>query len=272
MRTKLLRLAFAAASSIALVSCASGYSSFYTPAPYATPEAIAAVRVAPPPATPLLERSGPDDPEKIVAAYAKRGYTIIGHSMFNSGTKESEESALKQGRNVGADLVLVLNPQYTGSVTSNMPMTTPTSTTSHTTGSATAFGPGGTVSAYGNATTTTYGSKTTYIPITVHRSDYGAVYFVKQKFNLGAYVRDLNDAERQELQTNQGVVVLTIVDDTPAFQADILPGDVIAALDGVTVPNYARFGPMTEERKGKITKITLIRRGQRIEKSVQLNN
>lgn len=269
---KLIGLTLVVASSIALVSCASGYSSFYTPAPHATPEAIASVRVAPPPATPLLERSGPDDPERIVAAYAKRGYVIIGHSMFNSGKSESEESALKQGRTVGADLVLVLNPQYTGSVTSNIPLTTPTTTTSYTTGSATAYGPGGTVNAYGNASTTTHGSKTTYIPMTVHRSDYGAVYFVKQKFGLGAFVRDLNDAERQELETNQGVVVLTIVDDTPAFRADILPGDVIAAIDGVTVPNQAGFGSMTTERKGKLTKITLIRRGQRIEKSVQFNN
>jgi hypothetical protein len=212
-----------------------------------------------------------DDPERIVAAYAKRGYLIIGHSMFNSGTAESEESALNQGRNVGADLVLVLNPKYTGSVTSNIPLTTPTTTTSYTTGTATAYGPNGSVNAYGNSTTTTQGSKTTYIPMTVHRSDYGAVYFVKQKFNFGAFVRDLNDAERQELETNQGVVVRTIVDDTPAFMADILPGDVIAALDGFAVPNSAGFGRMTAERKGKKATITIIRRGQRIEKSIQLN-
>ncbi len=272
MNFRSIRLACAAACALSLVGCASGYSSFYTPATGATPEAIASLRAAPPPATPLLERSAPGNPEAILAAYAKRGYVMIGHSMFNSGSNESEASALKQGVSVGADLVLVLNPQYTGSVTSSIPLTTPTSTTSYTTGSATAYGPGGTVNAYGNSTTTTYGSKTTYIPMTVHRSDYGAVYFVKQRFNLGAFVRDLNDAERQELQTNQGVVVLTIVDDTPAFRADILPGDVILAIDGVRVPNQENFGRMTAERKGKLITVSLSRKGQPLEKTVQLNN
>lgn len=257
---------------LALGSCASGYSSFYTPASGATPEAIAALRAAPPPAVPIIERSSPGDPEAIIAAYAKRGYVMIGHSMFNSGKNESEASALKQGMSVGADLVLVLNPQYTGSITSSVPLTTPTTTTSRTSGSATAYGPGGIVNAYGNSTTTTYGSKTTYIPMTVHRSDYGAVYFVKQRFNLGAFFRDLDDAERQELQTNQGVVVLTIVDDTPAFRADILPGDIILAMDGTRVPNQENFVRMLSERKGKLVSISLSRRGQSLEKAVQLND
>ena len=266
------KLALIAVASLALSGCASGFKSFYTPATGATPEAIAANRASPPPSTPILERSAPGDADMILTAYAKRGYSMIGHSTFNSGRNESEASALKQGQVVGADLVLVFNPQYTGSVTSSIPITTPTSTTSYTTGSATAYGPSGTVNAYGNATTTTHGSKTTYIPMTVNRSDFGAVFFVKQRFNLGAYVRDLNDSERQELQTNQGVVVRAIVDDTPAFRADVLPGDVITAIDGVTVPNQEGFGRMTGERKGKLITITIIRRGQQLSKSIQLNN
>jgi hypothetical protein len=276
MNIRFIRLACAAIGTVVLAGCASGYSAFYTPAAGATPEAIASLRATPPPVTPLLERSAPGNSEgnseAILAAYAKRGYAMIGHSMFNSGMNESEASALKQGASVGADLVLVLNPQYTGSVTSSIPLTTPTTTTSYTTGSATAYGSGGTVNVYGNATTTTYGSKTTNIPMTVHRSDYGAVYFVKQRFSLGAFVRDLSDNERQELETNQGVVVLTIVDDTPAFRADILPGDVILAIDGVRVPNQANFGKMTAERKGKLVTVALVRKGQALEKTVQLSN
>jgi hypothetical protein len=272
MKLQAICLAFVGAATLMLASCTSGYKTFYTPSPGATPEAIAALRAAPPPVTPILERSAPGNPETILAAYAKRGYVAIGHSTFNSGTSESEASAVKQGQDVGADLVLVLNPQYTGSETYSIPMSTPTSTTSYTTGSATAYGSGGPVTAYGSSMTTTYGSQTTYMPMTVHRADYGAIYFVKQRFNLGAIVRNLNDKERQELQTNQGVVILTVVDDTPAFKADMLPGDVIATIDGVTVPNQGGFVKMTAERRGKLINITLIRRGQRIEKSVQLNN
>lgn len=272
MNLKHVHLVSIVVVSLALTACASGYSSFYTPAADATPEAIAARRFGPPPETPILERSAPGNSETILAAYAKRGYVMIGHSMFNSGKNESESSALKQGQKVGADLVLVLNPQYTGSVTSNIPLTTPTTTTSYTSGTATAYGAGGTVNAYGNSTTTTYGSKTTYIPMTVHRSDFGAVYFVKQRFNFGTFVRDLDDSERQELQTNQGVVVQVVVDDTPAFRADILPGDIVKAVDGTTVSNQAGFYGLLEQRKGQAVKLSVIRRGQSIEKSVQLNN
>jgi hypothetical protein len=271
MKLKLANTALVLVASI-LTGCASGYSSFYKPAEGATAEAISSIRATTPPAMPILERSAPGNPDAVVAAYAKRGYVVIGTSMFNSGHNESEEAALKQGKSVGADLVLVLNPQYTGTVTSSIPLTMPTSTTSYSSGTATAYGPNGTVNAYGNSTTTTYGSKTTYIPMSVNRSDYGAVYFVKRTFNLGAFVRDLNDTERQELQTNHGVIVLTIVDDTPAFNADVLPGDVITAIDGVSVSNQAGFQSMLGARKGKLVSFSLVRRGQPVEKSIQLNN
>jgi len=255
----------------ALSGCASGYKSFYTPAPGITPESIAVNRANPAPITPTLERSAPGNPEIILAAYAKRGYTMIGHSMFNSGMTESESAAVKQGKAVGADLVLIFNPQYTGSVTSNIPVTTPTTTTSYTSGSATAYGSGGSVTAYGNATTTTYGTRTTYIPMTVNRSDYGAVYFVKQRFNFGAFARDLNDSERQKLQTNKGAVIVAIVDDTPAFMADVLPGDIISTIDGESVPNQAGYTRMMNDRRGQQIKIMLIRNGESIEKTIQLN-
>lgn len=272
MRSAPMRHLLVALSSLVLAGCASGYKSFYTQAPGATPDFISSIRASSPPATPALERSAPADPQLVLAAYAKRGYVMIGNSMFNSGQSESESSALKQGSVVGADLVLILNPQYTGSITTSVPITTPTTTTSQSSGSATAYGPGGPVTAYGTATTTTYGSQTTYVPMTVHRSDFGAVYFVKQRFSLGAFTRDLTDTERQELQSNQGVVVMTIVDDTPAFRADVLPGDVIRAIDGVAVPNAAGFTRMMTEMRGKKVTVAIVRGGQRIEKIVQLGN
>jgi hypothetical protein len=155
MRYGFIRGAFSVVVPLILASCASGYQTFCKSAPGATPEIVAAKRVAPPPEIPILERLAPTNPETILAAYNKRGYASIGCSIFNSGRNESEASALKQGKAVGADLVLVLNPQYSGSITTNLPITTPTSTTSYTTGSATTYGPGGAVTAYGNAATTT---------------------------------------------------------------------------------------------------------------------
>lgn len=257
--------------SLLIAGCASGYQQFYQPRQGATPEAIAATRAAPPPPTPIIERSQPSNPQSVLDAYEKRGYVMIGHSAFNSGMSVPEDSAISLGQEVGADLVLILNPSYSNSVTSAIPITTPTTTTSHTSGSATAYGPGGTITAYGSGTTTTHGSTTNYVPYTAHRFDYGAVFFVKQRFILGAFTRVLNDAERQELQSNKGAVVRLIVDGTPAFDADILVGDVITAIDGQIVSSPKALGDLLGARAGKLIALSIVRRGQHIKKSVQLN-
>ena len=220
-----------------LGACASGYKEFYKPNQNATPEVIATIRVAAPPTNPAIERSQPGDNRIILDAYAERGYFMIGHSMFNSGRTESEDAAVGQARVVGADLVLILNPKYTGTVTSSVPIATPTSSTSYSSGTATAYGPGGSATAYGSGTTTTYGTSTTYIPVTVNRMDFGAVFFIKQKFGLGALFRDLTDSERQELQTNKGVAIRLVVDGMPAFNSDLLVGDIVSAIDGTPVLN-----------------------------------
>lgn len=252
-------------------SCTNAYKTFYKQAPGATPEAITMTRVSPPTGSPIVERSKPADPQTVIDAYMKRGYAIIGSSFFNSGQPEPENAAIKQARLVGADLVLIFNPQYTGSVTSSIPITTPKTSTSYTTGTATAYSPGGTVTAYGSGTTTTTTTQTTYVPITTHRSDYGAVYFVKRRFGLGADFRDLNDAERQMLQTNKGVTIRLIVDDSPAFDADLLIGDIITAIDGTSITNSERFAAILGEKRGQLITISIVRHGQHIEKKVQMN-
>ena len=157
--------------------------------------------------------------------------------------------------------MLIVNPQYTGSVTTNMPLTTPTSQTSYTTGQATAYGSGGTATAYGSATTTTYGTKTTYIPVTVHRSDYAAAYFVKLKYKVGIFTRDLGDEERQKYETNRGAVIQLVVDETPAFNADLLPGDYIKSIDGNRIASSADFSRITENLNGMVP-FVVIRNGQ----------
>ncbi|RQO58436.1 PDZ domain-containing protein [Paucibacter sp. KBW04] len=254
-----------------LSGCASGYKQFYRPAQGATAEAIARLRVAPPPDSPIVERAQPTEAQVVIDAYAKRGYVMIGNSMFNSGRPESEGSAISQAKEVGADLVLILSPKYTGSITSSIPITTPTTSTSYSTATATAYGARGSATAYGTGTTTTYGTTTNYVPMTIHRSDYGAVFFIKQKFRLGAFFRDLSDLERQELQTNKGVVVRLIADGTPAFNADLLVGDKLLSIDGLPIQNSEWLMSYLQDRRGSSVALKLLRHGQYLEKTIALN-
>jgi len=261
---------FALTISVILTGCATGYKDFYKAVNGATPELIAARRAGPPPATPAVERAQPGDKKLIVAAYEKRGFSLIGYSAFNSGKNESERAAIQQGQEVGADLVLILNPKYTGSVTTSVPIVTPTTSKSYSSGTATAYGAGAPVTAYANSTTTTYGTTTNYVPITVNRSDYAALYFIKIRIRLGAIFRNLSDLERQDLQTNKGVVINAIVDGSPAFDADILIGDMVLSVDGQAVTNVTGLQAMLAERAGKQITFGLLRRGQKIEKNIQL--
>lgn len=266
-----LRFISSGCMALALAGCASGYSKFYKPTPNSSPQAIAAMRVAAAPQEPIIERSSPQaDATRVVDAYIKRGYVVIGTSFFNSGRSEGESAAVKQAVQVGADLVLIFDPRYTGSTTTSVPITTPTSSTSYSTGTATAYGRSGSVTAYGSGTTTTYGSQTTYVPVTTHRMDHGAVYFVKRKWGFGTTWRELSDEERQELQTNKGVAVRVVVDDSPAYLADVLPGDILVAVNEVPITNSSSASSLLAQHAGQTVKLSIYRRGQRIEKAVVL--
>lgn len=260
-------------TAVLLTGCASGYQQFYKPVANITPEKISQRRASPPPSTPAIERvHGPAD-QAFLDRYLRRAMVPIGYANFTSGRRENEESALKQGRDVGADLVVVLDPKYVGSSTTSVPITTPTSTTSYTNGTATAYGSrGGAVTINGNATTTTYGTQTTYIPITIDHAGYGAVYFIKQKTSLGIVYRDLTDEERDRLQTNKGMVARLIIDGSPAFEADILVGDIITSFDGRSVSNVAAFELMIGELRGRTVTVKFIRAGQPMEKIIRLNS
>lgn len=218
----------ALSSMVALGGCASGFQSFYRPV--APPQAVEQMRVAPAPAEPLLQHGSPPVDQAISAA-ARQGYLVMGYSSFN-GAHGSDSAALAEGKRVGADLVLVFDPRYTGTRSGSIPLTTPTSQTTYYNGTATAYGSGGSVTAYGSGTATTYGSRTTYIPFHVDRYDFLAVYLFKEHFHTGFLLRPLTDEQRQSLGSNAGGYVYGVVDGSPAFLANVLVGDIVTAVDG----------------------------------------
>ncbi|HVN99193.1 MAG TPA: PDZ domain-containing protein [Steroidobacteraceae bacterium] len=262
MRSALVLLA-------ALIAGCSGYSQFYTAAPGATPDLIAKIRANPPPALPEVEHAG-GNPQDILSPYLRRGYGLIGYSSYSAGGRQSDSGAVDQAKKVGADIVVIISPTYAGSVTSSMPITTPTTSTSYTTGTATAYGSGGSATAYGNSTTTTYGTHTQYVPYTIQRFNYGALYLVKRTFALGVNARPLTDQERAKLQSNKGVFVTSVVDGSPAFREDVLVGDILTAIDGETISGMDEFSSLISAKRGQLVNVTLVRNGSSITKRIQL--
>jgi hypothetical protein len=257
---------------VALSGCANQYKQFYRPVNTDALNRAYQNREHAPLANPLVERVSPAENPQVLERYARKGYAFIGYSSFNSGKQEGINSAIAFAKEIQADLVVVSDPQFTGSQTTVVPVTTPTSTTSFSSGTASAYGSGGVVNVYGSGVTTTYGSFTSMVPVTVNRMDYSAAFFVKMKVRFGAFFRDLNDDERRAMQTNKGSVIRLVVDGSPAFSADLLAGDVITAVNGAQIESTPDLMSTIESQRGQKLILKINRGGSVIEKFVLLTN
>ena len=105
------------------------------------------------------------------------------------------------------------------------------------------------------------GGSTTYqVPYSVNRSDYLATYWIKRKPPiLGILVTDLPDAVRQKLQTNRGVLVLTVMKGSPAFFADVLKGDVLISIDNDDTPDARSFQTTLAKAARKSVTLKIVR-------------
>lgn len=248
---------------LALAGCANPYSQFYrgTPDARVLPSFVAS-------AQPLRIYST-DDFQRDRLVLMRKGYVQFGASSFQGADGHVTEGQLrKQAETVGAQVVL-FSSKYSHTVSGAVPLTLPNTTTSYSQGQATAYGPNGTVNAYGSGTTTTYGSTTTMMPISVSRSDFGAGYFVKTKQHIGLFTEDLADEARRKLGTNAGVHVLTVVEDTSAFRADILPGDFVMAIDDEPVYSASDYLAKVGKAAGKTVRLRINRDGVVSEKAVE---
>jgi hypothetical protein len=247
-----------------LSGCENPYRKYYQPNAGMTPEILAQRRVAPPPERPEVYRG--NDPNSDLAALMDDGYAVIGHSSFN-GTAENENAMVEQAKAVGADRVVIYG-KYARTIQTAMPLTVPTTQTSTTTG--TVFGSGGmaTVSGY----TTTHGSETTYVPISIDRYDFLAYYLVKIRYSFGAHYRNLTTSESQQIGSVNGVTLIGIAHGSPAAAAGFVPGDIITKVNDQAVVDMKQFQQLLTENQGKATKLTMFRSGKLVERTITLAN
>jgi hypothetical protein len=246
--------------------CENAYKKYYQPNAGLSPEFLAQRRVAPPPEHPEVYRG--NEPNSDLAALMAEGYGIIGHSSFNGAAEyENAVAIVEQAKAVGADRVVIYG-KYARTIQTAMPLTVPTTQTSTTTG--TVFGSGGmaTVSGY----TTTYGSETTYVPISIDRYDFLAYYLAKIRPIFGANYRNLTTSESQQIGSVNGVTLSGVVHGSPAAAAGFVPGDIITKVNDQVVGDMKQFQQLLNENQGKATKLTMFRSGKLVERTVTLSN
>lgn len=253
---------------ISLTGCASnGFKKFYNS--NVDDEHVANIRAdAPGDAPKLVSGINIDTDPKMML---EKGYVLIGYSSFFGPGNNSSDDALSQGKKVHADAVIY----YMGhkdTVSAAMPMTTSSRTDSTANINASSYGSGGyrSVSGTGYGTSTTRGTQ--YVPYSVDRFNYFASYWVKRKPPIfGAGLGHLSSEQRSKIKSNKGVVVGYLVKDTPAYNSDILEGDIIRKVNDSDVSDPEGLLRLLEESAGKTIDIEIIRDSQTIHKSVKLN-
>lgn len=197
-----------------------------------------------------------------------KGYIPVGQSLFNSGDSHvNENQVYEQALKVGAQIVLTTN-KYTNTVSGSTPVSVPNVTRTYSSGTATAYGPGSTINAYGAANTTTYGSNTVYVPYSIRRSDFMAIYFVKSKSVIGAFVEPIDNETKKKIQSNSGVRVILVAEDTPAFESNILPGDVLLTLNGHPIKSVENYQDQLQNLPDAPVQITVFRDGKILKKKL----
>lgn len=236
-----MRLILTFIASIVLTACASGYQSFYRP--YDDAKKLPDVRLLSEGEKPAIYSS--DDLDRDVRVAKSKSYQPIGFSSFN-GKIESEQAVINQARNVGAVLVLV-NSKFTENRAITTPLFVPNNQTTYYSGttSGSLNGTYGRSNYTGNYTGNTTGTSTTYgttvVPMTTYqqRFDQTAVFFVKstRKWKFGLIVIDLSPELRLKYERNTGAVIDIVIEESPAFSANVLPGDILIDINSTPVVN-----------------------------------
>ena len=88
---------------------------------------------------------------------------------------------------------------------------------------------------------------------------------------LGLYLQDLSPALAQGfgIGETQGAVITEVMSPSPALKAGLKRGDVIVAVDGRNIKDSSHYGEaLGAVQAGRQVRLTVLRRGQRVDKTV----
>ena len=196
-------------------------------------------------------------------------YVQVGNSSFYNNSIDEAE-AIDQAKRVHAEVVMLYSSNKR-TVSGITPLTLPNTTNSSTNFNGNVYGARGSASYSGTANTTTYGTTTNYIPYSYDQSDFLATYWIKHKPRIfGANYNEPSSELKQQMGSNKGVLVTVVMKDSPAFDADILKGDIIKEIEGILVVNKDGFSEAIDRYQGKEVDLLIYRGYKEIHKRVKI--
>jgi serine protease Do len=203
----------------------------------------------------------------------EKGYVLLGRSKFQASPVD-ENLALAQAKKIGAEVVMV-GHKFVTTKSQTVPMSTwnPGQEVQQTERVIIQDGQKRPKVIERTVTTSTQGEyHTAYVEQNVDYFDYSASYWAKTKApTFGVNVKPLDDALKSELGSNKGVLVRVVIKDSPAYDADILRGDVLLSLAKVEIRDPDHFFSLVERNRGKTVSVLLYRNGQNLSKDVSIH-
>jgi S1-C subfamily serine protease len=263
-----------------LSACAGNYGRSYQAGP-----ANPAADFAPAVGEPRLMTGG--DPAQARLDMYTQGYAVIGTSRL-AGPAGDPADALAQAKKVGAAIVFVASADASagsGSSSANTVHTEgaangvgnyagkTTMYSSETPGQSVAAGSAPTTSTLGtfSGKTTNYDMETAGAPSPAESHTQMALFFAPlQRQGFGVMVDDMTVEQARDAGTTQGVQILAVRNGSPAFSADIRPGDLLLSIEGRSTAEIASAEQAIRQATGHPADIVLVRGGQRITRSVTI--
>jgi serine protease Do len=209
----------------------------------------------------------------------ERGFVCVGFSGFRGGAP-TQQQLVEHAKKVGAEVV-IHSSEYSHTeqgvrpVFSYEPGQTLT-TTHYGTAKANVYGSGG--YAYGSGTYSGYSTSTTpgtlhtdYVPYQHRVYEYGATFWRRIKPGVfGVLIVPIPESMRGMLQRNTGAFVEVVMQDSPAFKANIMRGDIIIQMADKPITSVQEFIELVPSYAGQKVSVRVIRGTQTRNIEVQL--
>jgi hypothetical protein len=197
-----------------------------------------------------------------------KGYSLLGYSFFTGPSGAFNENQIRsQAKKIGAQIV-AFSSNYSHTISGAMPISIPQSNTTFSSGSASVYGLGNPITAYGSGTTTSYGTSTAFMPYSVSRYNIIACFFAATKSRVGIFQSPLSDELKKKNQSNYGILVEAVAEGSPAFMANILPGDVVISFNGTPIRSKEHYGELLTSYSGSTVNLVIFRNGRTISKKI----
>ena len=181
----------------------------------------------------------------------REGWMQIGYSAWNGPGEDIQEEAIAKAHEIQACLILIAEAQ-SGSETEEMPIS-----------GGMGFGP-----YYGGYP---YYSYPAYAPYTVSLYNISVFFLTQMKvFSTGLYVAELDNKSRGIIGSNKGVQVTLVVNGSSAYDADVIPGDIITQIGADKLTDYASYADASQAYAGQNTVFIINRAGSILKKNIKI--